>query len=210
MTVPIYAVAVVIVLATCFSSDLTQERPKHIMAVAALSVVSLAIVAGVENNAHVRYAFLAFGRSHHSKPRLNVRRLGYLGLQSYDFELLVKHNLPTRRKARCQHWSGQVSEAMTKNEAELTSQRIGQPFISLWLVHLAQLDRPKVPPRLRYHHDASSRIFQLRPRRLVPVAQVPLPGGQGQCAKRRGACVRRGEVMTWVLRFGAACIADTI
>ncbi|ORY26040.1 major facilitator superfamily domain-containing protein [Naematelia encephala] len=63
MTVPIYMVALVIVLVTCFSSDITQERPKHIMAVAALSVVSLAITAGVQGNPHVRYAFLAFGAS---------------------------------------------------------------------------------------------------------------------------------------------------
>ena len=62
MTVPIYAVAMVIVLAACFSSDIRQERPKHIMAVAGLSVVSLAIVAGVKSDPHVRYAFLAFGK----------------------------------------------------------------------------------------------------------------------------------------------------
>ena len=63
MTVPIYGVAVVVVLVTCFSSDIQQERPKHIMAVAILSVVSLSVVAGVQTNAHVRYAFLAFGES---------------------------------------------------------------------------------------------------------------------------------------------------
>lgn len=55
------AVAIVIVLACCFSSDLTRERPKHIAAMALLSVVSLSIVAGLQSNAHVRYAFLCFG-----------------------------------------------------------------------------------------------------------------------------------------------------
>jgi hypothetical protein len=57
------AVAMVIVLITCFSSDFQQERPKHIATVALMSVVSLAIVAGVKSNPNVRYAFLAFGAS---------------------------------------------------------------------------------------------------------------------------------------------------
>lgn len=68
MTVPIYGVAMVIVLATCFSSDIQQERPKHIMAVAGMSVISLAIVAGVQGNPKVRYAFLAFGGLHFALP----------------------------------------------------------------------------------------------------------------------------------------------
>ena len=53
-------VAMVIVLSCSFSSDYFQERPKHIMAMALLSVVSLAIVAGV-TDPKVRYAFLCFG-----------------------------------------------------------------------------------------------------------------------------------------------------
>lgn len=57
------AVATVIVLGTCFSSDLLQERPKHIMAVATLSIVSLSIVAGVQSSPKVRYTFLALGQS---------------------------------------------------------------------------------------------------------------------------------------------------
>jgi hypothetical protein len=62
MTVPIYGVAMVIVLVTCFSSDLRQERPKHIMSVAAMSAVALAIVAAVpQSQPKVRYTFLAFG-----------------------------------------------------------------------------------------------------------------------------------------------------
>lgn len=73
MTVPIYAVALVIVLVTCFSSDITRERPRHIMAVATLSIVSLAIVAGVQTKPGVRYAFLALGITHlrlsHPLPR---------------------------------------------------------------------------------------------------------------------------------------------
>ncbi|OAA69694.1 Major facilitator superfamily domain, general substrate transporter [Cordyceps fumosorosea ARSEF 2679] len=60
MTIPIYMTALVIVLISCFSSDLQNERPKHIMAMAALATLSLIIVAAVENS-RVRYAFLCFG-----------------------------------------------------------------------------------------------------------------------------------------------------
>ncbi|KAL1980915.1 hypothetical protein VTN96DRAFT_3335 [Rasamsonia emersonii] len=60
MTIPIYMVALVIVLVCCFSSDMQNERPKHIMAMATMSTVSLIIVAAVKNS-KVRYAFLAFG-----------------------------------------------------------------------------------------------------------------------------------------------------
>lgn len=62
----------VIVLATCFSSDIMQERPKHIMAVATLSVVSLAIVAGVDSSPKVRYTFIAFGESQSSPTSRTV------------------------------------------------------------------------------------------------------------------------------------------
>ncbi|KFZ14123.1 hypothetical protein V501_03381 [Pseudogymnoascus sp. VKM F-4519 (FW-2642)] len=60
MTIPIYCVALVIVLICCFSSDLQNERPKHIMVMALMSTVSLIIVAAIENP-KARYAFLAFG-----------------------------------------------------------------------------------------------------------------------------------------------------
>ncbi|KAJ2979018.1 hypothetical protein NQ176_g3497 [Zarea fungicola] len=60
MTIPIYMAALVIVLISCFSSDLQNERPKHIMAMATLSTISLIIVAAAEN-LKVRYAFLCFG-----------------------------------------------------------------------------------------------------------------------------------------------------
>ena len=53
-------VALVIVLICGFSSDYFNERPKHIMAMAAMSTVSLIIVATVDN-AKARYTFLAFG-----------------------------------------------------------------------------------------------------------------------------------------------------
>lgn len=53
-------VALVIVLICGFSSDYFNERPKHIMAMAAMSTVSLIIVATV-NDPKVRFAFLAFG-----------------------------------------------------------------------------------------------------------------------------------------------------
>ncbi|KAM3496934.1 hypothetical protein MY10362_009698 [Beauveria mimosiformis] len=60
MTIPFYMTALVLVLISCFSSDLQNERPKHIMAMAALGTLSLIIVAAVENS-KVRYAFLCFG-----------------------------------------------------------------------------------------------------------------------------------------------------
>ncbi|MCJ1305833.1 hypothetical protein MMC08_008650 [Hypocenomyce scalaris] len=60
MTIPIYMVALVIVLICCFSSDLQNERPKHIMVMASISTVSLIIVAAI-NNSKARYAFLTFG-----------------------------------------------------------------------------------------------------------------------------------------------------
>ncbi|ATY63859.1 Major facilitator superfamily general substrate transporter [Cordyceps militaris] len=60
MTIPIYMVALVIVLVSCFSSDLQNERPKHIMVMAGISTISLIIVAAVENS-KIRYAFLCFG-----------------------------------------------------------------------------------------------------------------------------------------------------
>jgi len=59
---PIYCVAFVIVLARCFSSDIQKERPKHIMAMAGMSTISLVIVAA-SSNSKVRYTFLAFGTS---------------------------------------------------------------------------------------------------------------------------------------------------
>ncbi|UNI15667.1 hypothetical protein JDV02_002178 [Purpureocillium takamizusanense] len=62
MTIPIYMVALVIVLACCFSSDLLNERPKHIMAMGAMSTVALIITAAVTDS-KARYAFLAIGAS---------------------------------------------------------------------------------------------------------------------------------------------------
>lgn len=56
-------VALVIVLICGFSSDYFNERPKHIMTMAAMSTVSLIIVA-TTHNPKVRYTFLAFGMSH--------------------------------------------------------------------------------------------------------------------------------------------------
>lgn len=53
-------VALVIVLICGFSSDHFNERPKHIMAMATMSTVSLIIVATVDN-AKARYTFLALG-----------------------------------------------------------------------------------------------------------------------------------------------------
>ncbi|KAL2127173.1 hypothetical protein VTI74DRAFT_11209 [Chaetomium olivicolor] len=62
MTIPIYMVALVIVLGCCFSSDLLNERPKHIMAMGAMSTIALIITATVTNS-KARYAFLAIGAS---------------------------------------------------------------------------------------------------------------------------------------------------
>lgn len=53
-------VALVVVLASCFSSDLRNERPNHIIAMASMSTIALIITAAVENN-KVRYAFLSLG-----------------------------------------------------------------------------------------------------------------------------------------------------
>jgi len=89
------AVATVIVLGTCFSSDLLQERPKHIMAVATLSIVSLSIVAGVQSSPKVRYTFLALGQSISSSVpnRLTLeRRIGGLGMQSHDLDIPVQYH----------------------------------------------------------------------------------------------------------------------
>ncbi|KFY20081.1 hypothetical protein V491_04006 [Pseudogymnoascus sp. VKM F-3775] len=60
MTIPIYCVALVVVLICCFSSDLQNERPKHIMVMAFISTISLIIVAAIDNP-KARYVFLAFG-----------------------------------------------------------------------------------------------------------------------------------------------------
>lgn len=62
MTVPIYAVAIVFVVAICFSSDHFQERPKHLMLMAGLAVVFIAIVAGVDSP-KPRYVFMCLGVS---------------------------------------------------------------------------------------------------------------------------------------------------
>ncbi|QKX54712.1 uncharacterized protein TRUGW13939_01800 [Talaromyces rugulosus] len=60
MTIPLYMASLVIVLVCCFSSDLQNERPKHIMAIAAISTISLIITAAIDNS-KARYAFLTFG-----------------------------------------------------------------------------------------------------------------------------------------------------
>jgi hypothetical protein len=116
MTVPIYAVAMVVVLTTCFSSDIQQERPKHIMAVAGLSVVSLAIVAGVQTDPKVRYTFLAFGKytisrrlALGSSSELKIRRIRHLGLQSHDAKLSFQHHRTTSGEASRQYRYRQVS-----------------------------------------------------------------------------------------------------
>ena len=64
MTIPIYGVALVLVLLISFSSDFHRERPRHIMFMAGLSTISLIIVGAVPPTApRVRYAFLCFGAS---------------------------------------------------------------------------------------------------------------------------------------------------
>lgn len=94
-------VALVIVLVCGFSSDYHNERPKHIMAMAAMSTVSLIIVATVEHP-KVRYAFLALGASSLNIPlsctwqTLIPRRCCWdLVLQSVDTQLSVQHHLST-------------------------------------------------------------------------------------------------------------------
>jgi hypothetical protein len=62
MTVPIYCVSLFFVIFTAFTSDYTKDRAWHLVGLSLFAVMSLAIVAGV-SNAHVRYAFLALGKS---------------------------------------------------------------------------------------------------------------------------------------------------
>jgi hypothetical protein len=65
LTSPSDCASLVIVLICCFSSDLQNERPKHIMVMASISTISLIIVAAVNTNNRVRYAFLTFGALRH-------------------------------------------------------------------------------------------------------------------------------------------------
>ncbi|RSH80115.1 hypothetical protein EHS25_007317 [Saitozyma podzolica] len=60
MTVPIYAVALVIALAVGFSADKTGQKAYHGIGACLLGVVSFVICATVSNNA-VRYTFICFG-----------------------------------------------------------------------------------------------------------------------------------------------------
>jgi hypothetical protein len=91
------------------------------MTMAAMSVVSLAIVAAVPSSPKVRYTFLAFGEARLSRvsavgPRGGAdvsndgRRVGDLGVQSDDPELSVKHDFASVREACSEHRLGQVSE----------------------------------------------------------------------------------------------------
>ncbi|KAJ6590694.1 major facilitator superfamily domain-containing protein [Mycena vulgaris] len=59
MTIPIYAVALVGILAFCFMSDIRKERGNYITAAACLSGISFIIVVAVDDK-KVKYAFLCF------------------------------------------------------------------------------------------------------------------------------------------------------
>ncbi|KAJ7487834.1 major facilitator superfamily domain-containing protein [Mycena latifolia] len=59
MTIPIYAVALVGILAFCFVSDIRRERGNYITSAAVLSGISFIIVVAVDDK-KVKYAFLCF------------------------------------------------------------------------------------------------------------------------------------------------------
>lgn len=60
MTAPIYACALVAILAFCFSSDYFKERPFHLASASALAVVCFACLIGVLDHKG-RYVLLCFG-----------------------------------------------------------------------------------------------------------------------------------------------------
>lgn len=62
MTVPIYCVSLVFVIFFAFTSDYTKDRVWHLFGLAMFAILCLGIVAGVDSNNHVRYAFLALGK----------------------------------------------------------------------------------------------------------------------------------------------------
>lgn len=106
-------VALVIVLIASFSSDLLNERPKHIMTMASIATVALTITAAVENN-KVRYAFLAIGMSNLIfdmsllKADTVIRSVWRMGLQHLDTKLPLQYNLSTGREACCCNWNRKV------------------------------------------------------------------------------------------------------
>lgn len=57
MSIPVYMVATVAIIAFPFSSDLWKERPIHLSMAAAMSAISFGIIIGVDN-LKVKYAFL--------------------------------------------------------------------------------------------------------------------------------------------------------
>lgn len=60
MTVPIYAVSLVISLSFGYSADRTNAKALHIAAACLLSAISFILCAAVRNAA-VRYTFICFG-----------------------------------------------------------------------------------------------------------------------------------------------------
>jgi len=60
MTIPIYAVALICILAFCFASDIMHERAHFITAAATLAGLSFIITVSVDNE-HVKYGFLCLG-----------------------------------------------------------------------------------------------------------------------------------------------------
>jgi hypothetical protein len=61
MTVPVYAVALVMMISFALSSDKLNERPWHIFVSAITGAVSCAIVADVDTVPVLRYVFFCFG-----------------------------------------------------------------------------------------------------------------------------------------------------
>ncbi|KAK7041458.1 hypothetical protein VNI00_009324 [Paramarasmius palmivorus] len=59
MTIPIYMVALVFILAFCFTSDIRKERGNYVTIASLVAGVSFIITVAVNDN-HVKYAFLCF------------------------------------------------------------------------------------------------------------------------------------------------------
>lgn len=130
--------SLVIVLICCFSSDLQNERPKHIMVMAAIATISLIITAAV-NNSKARYAFLTFGNRLPGQVQLHLliyhnRRCWNLVLQSVDAELLVQYDLPTSRKASRGDRSSKVRTVVTSIFIYQLTRT--DTFIVLWPISL--------------------------------------------------------------------------
>lgn len=82
MTVPVYAVALVMMISFALSSDKFNERPWHIFISATIGAVSCAIVAGVDAVPGLRYTFFCFGEFAAWRRRLSSPPSALAGIQT--------------------------------------------------------------------------------------------------------------------------------